>query len=97
MVDWNGSSAVWAEPLPPYEQFRSARRTATTGLKPIDPRATATAILALADAAEPSLRLFLGTYPYPLAEKAYTQRLHTWRQWHQLAASADGSPSETAR
>jgi hypothetical protein len=68
---------------------------AGAGRQPIDPRATATAILSLVDAAEPPLRLFLGTYPYPLAEKAYAQRLHTWRQWHHVAASADDSPSET--
>jgi NAD(P)-dependent dehydrogenase (short-subunit alcohol dehydrogenase family) len=95
-TDWNGSSAVWTEPLPPYERFRSARRTAAAGRQPIDPRATATAILSLVDAADPPLRLFLGTYPYPLAEKAYAQRLQTWRQWQHVAASADGSPSEAA-
>lgn len=88
-TDWNGASAVWAEPLQSYDQFRSARRAAAARHRPIDPRVTATAILALVDAPEPPLRLFIGSFPYPIAEKAYAQRLDTWRQWHPLAATAD--------
>jgi NAD(P)-dependent dehydrogenase (short-subunit alcohol dehydrogenase family) len=89
-TDWNGSSAVWAEPLPAYEQFRAARGAAAAGHQPIDPHSTSTAMLDLVDMAEPPLRLFIGSYPYAVAEKAYAQRLQTWRQWHHLAASADG-------
>jgi NAD(P)-dependent dehydrogenase (short-subunit alcohol dehydrogenase family) len=89
-TDWSGDSAVWTEPLPAYEQFRTARRQAEASRQRIDPRATAATILALVDEAEPPLRLFLGTWPYAIAEKAYEQRLETWRQWHDLAASADG-------
>lgn len=89
-TDWSGSSAVTAEPLPAYEQFRVARQAAAAGRQPVDPRSTAKAILSLVDEAEPPLRLFLGTYPYAVAEKAYAQRLETWRQWHHLAAAADG-------
>lgn len=88
-TDWSGSSAVWAEPLPEYDRFREARRAAAARLHPIDPRATATAMLDLVDTPEPPLRLFLGTYPYAVAEKVYAQRLDTWRQWRDLAAAAD--------
>jgi len=66
-TDWSGSSAVWAEPLPAYERFRDTRRAAATRHRPVDPRNTTTAILALVDAPEPPLRLFLGTYLYPIA------------------------------
>jgi NAD(P)-dependent dehydrogenase (short-subunit alcohol dehydrogenase family) len=89
-TDWNGSSAVWAQPLAGYDGFRVARRTAAAGRQPVDPAATAAAILALVDSAEPPLRLFLGSYPYAIAERAYEQRLATWRQWRELAGSADG-------
>lgn len=89
-TDWNGSSAVWAQPLAGYDGFRAARRTAAAGRQPIDPAVTAAAILALVDSAEPPLRLFLGSYPYAIAERAYEQRLATWRQWRELAGSADG-------
>jgi NAD(P)-dependent dehydrogenase (short-subunit alcohol dehydrogenase family) len=88
-TDWNGTSAVRAEPLPAYDHFRSARRAAAARHQPIDPRVTATTILTLVDAPDPPLRLFIGSYPYPIAEKAYAQRLDTWRQWHHLAATAD--------
>ncbi|HEX6467554.1 MAG TPA: SDR family NAD(P)-dependent oxidoreductase, partial [Streptosporangiaceae bacterium] len=88
-TDWSGSSAVWAEPLPEYDRFREARRAAAARLHPIDPMATATAMLDLVDMPEPPLRLFLGTYPYAVAEKVYAQRLDTWRQWRDLAAAAD--------
>jgi hypothetical protein len=50
-----------------------------------DAAATAATILALADEPEPPLRLFLGTYPYPLARKAYEERLSTWDEWRALA------------
>ena len=88
-TDWSGSSAVWGEALPAYQQFRDARRAAAARLRPVDPRATARAILALVDLPEPPLRMFLGSYPYPVAERAYAQRLQTWREWQDLAASAD--------
>jgi len=88
-TDWGGSSAVWAEPLPAYEPLRAARSGASAGRRPVDPRRTAAAILALADLPEPPLRLFLGTYPYPIAEQAYASRLRIWEQGRELAATAD--------
>ncbi|MFI5907554.1 SDR family NAD(P)-dependent oxidoreductase [Dactylosporangium sp. NPDC051541] len=88
-TDWSGDSAVWAEPDPAYDEFRQARRAAAAGHVPIDPRATAKAVRDLVDLAEPPLRLFLGTYPYAVAERVYADRLKTWRDWHELAATAD--------
>jgi NAD(P)-dependent dehydrogenase (short-subunit alcohol dehydrogenase family) len=88
-TDWGGSSAVWAEPLPEYDQFRTARRAAAARQQPIDPKVTAKAILTLVDTAEPPLRLFLGSYPYPIAERAYAHRLDSWHEWRHLAATAD--------
>ncbi|WP_239152950.1 SDR family NAD(P)-dependent oxidoreductase [Virgisporangium aliadipatigenens] len=88
-TDWSGSSAVTAAPLPAYDGFRAARRAASTARRPVDPAHTAAAMLTLVDAAEPPLRMFLGTYPYPLAEQAYAERLDTWRRWRTVAATAD--------
>lgn len=42
----------------------------------------------LVDADEPPLRLFLGPYPYPVAEKTYTDRLTTWDKWRFLSEQA---------
>ena len=40
------------------------------------------------DADEPPLRLFLGAFPLPIAERAYTDRLATWRAWQSVSERA---------
>ena len=87
-TDWNGASAVRAEPLPAYDPFRAAREAAAGNAAPVDPRVTAPAILELVDMPEPPLRLFLGEYPYPIAERAYADRLAEWQAWRDLARTA---------
>jgi hypothetical protein len=59
-------------------------------MTPGDPAATAAAILALVDADDPPLRLFLGTMPLPTAERLYADRLETWRAWRDVADAAQG-------
>jgi hypothetical protein len=49
---------------------------------------TADVVLQLVDTDRPPLRLFLGSYPYPVAEKAYAERLATWAAWRPLAEQA---------
>ncbi|GAB1331915.1 SDR family oxidoreductase [Streptomyces sennicomposti] len=85
-TDWSGASAVHTEPLPAYEPVRVARRVGASARAPQDARATAAAILELADSDAPPLRLFLGTYPYPVVEAAYQKRLDTWHEWRDLAS-----------
>ncbi|MEW2438327.1 SDR family NAD(P)-dependent oxidoreductase [Streptomyces caniferus] len=87
-TDWSGSSAVHTEPIAAYEPVREARRAGATARAPQDPQATADVILELVDTDEPPLRLFLGTYPYPVVEAAYKQRLDIWNAWRPLAAKA---------
>ncbi|WP_020666148.1 hypothetical protein [Amycolatopsis nigrescens] len=71
-----------------YEPIRQARRAGATARTPRDPSVTAEAILKLVDLPEPPLRLFLGSYSYPIAEKVYQQRLATWQQWRELSETA---------
>lgn len=87
-TDWAGDSAVHAAPNPAYDAVREARARSsrTAG----DPEATGDAILALVDADDPPLRLFLGTSPLPIAERAYEQRLETWRRWREVSEAAQG-------
>ncbi|WP_406222056.1 SDR family oxidoreductase [Streptomyces canus] len=87
-TDWSGSSAVHTEPLAAYEPIREARRAGAGARAPQDPQTTAEVILELVDTDEPPLRLFLGTYPYPVVEAAYRRRLETWNAWRPLAARA---------
>jgi NAD(P)-dependent dehydrogenase (short-subunit alcohol dehydrogenase family) len=87
-TDWSGASAVHAAPIPAYEVVREARRAGATARTPRDPAVTAEVILALVDLDEPPLRLFLGEYPFAVAEKAYEDRLATWRKWRALSEKA---------
>jgi NAD(P)-dependent dehydrogenase (short-subunit alcohol dehydrogenase family) len=87
-TDWSGASAVHADPIAAYEPIREARRAGAAARAPQDPQVTADVILELVDTDEPPLRLFLGTYPYPVVEAAYQQRLATWNAWRPLAAKA---------
>ncbi|MFF7277942.1 SDR family oxidoreductase [Streptomyces griseorubiginosus] len=87
-TDWSGASAVHTEPLAAYEPVREARRAGAGARAPQDPRVTADVVLELVDTDEPPLRLFLGTYPYPVVEAAYRQRLETWEAWRPLASRA---------
>jgi NAD(P)-dependent dehydrogenase (short-subunit alcohol dehydrogenase family) len=89
-TDWSGASAVHTTPHPAYESIREARRAAVASRVLGDPATTAAAILTVVDAPEPPLRLFLGAYPYAVAERAYQERLATWQQWRAVAESDQG-------
>ena len=54
-----------------------------------DPHATRAAILAVVDAEEPPLRIFLGQSLAPLTAE-YEQRLATWREWEPVSVAAFG-------
>jgi hypothetical protein len=56
-----------------------------------DPDATGAAILKLVDAAEPPLRLFLGTSPLPIAKADYASRIETWEKWNDVSVAAQGA------
>ncbi|MFK0248113.1 SDR family oxidoreductase [Amycolatopsis azurea] len=84
-TDWSGTSAAHTTPIADYEPVREARRAGSTARAPRDPSVTGEVVLSLVDLPEPPLRLFLGAYPYPIAEKVYEQRLATWQQWRELA------------
>ncbi|WP_203842033.1 SDR family NAD(P)-dependent oxidoreductase [Winogradskya humida] len=87
-TDWSGGSAVHGEPIAAYEPVREARRAGAAARTPAGPEVTAKVILQLVDAEEPPLRLFVGPYPYAVAEKLYRDRLATWNDWRWLAEQA---------
>jgi NAD(P)-dependent dehydrogenase (short-subunit alcohol dehydrogenase family) len=90
-TDWLGSSGVHTPPNPAYSAVREARKVAVASRKQGDPATTAAAILAVVDAAEPPLRIFLGTFPHAVAEKAYRDRLATWEQWRTIGDPASNT------
>ena len=92
-TDWGGASARHSEPLPAYAEVHAkaeAARQARASRGAGDPHATAAAILRIADAAEPPLRVFFGTSPLPLAKADYERRLKTWEDWNDVAVLAQG-------
>ncbi len=89
-TDWGGSSARHAESIDAYESIREARQKMRGSHQPGDPEASAKAVLRIVDAEEPPLRAFFGTAPLSIAEKDYSSRLETWREWQPVAELAQG-------
>jgi NAD(P)-dependent dehydrogenase (short-subunit alcohol dehydrogenase family) len=89
-TDWSGPSAKRAEPIAAYDGMRERRTAGYAKVTPGDPTATRDAILAVVDADEPPLRIFLGDGPLAIAEKDYASRLETWRKWEDVSVAAHG-------
>jgi NAD(P)-dependent dehydrogenase (short-subunit alcohol dehydrogenase family) len=91
-TDWAGSSARHSAELPDYaeahQQVQEARRQRIG--TPGDPTASAAAVLKVVDAEQPPLRVFLGSAPLGIATADYESRLATWREWQDVAESAQG-------
>lgn len=88
-TDWQGASADQAEHSPAYAEFR-ANLPVSASARRGDPDATAAAILAIADADEPPLRVFLGDQPLPLMRAEYARRITEWEAWDDLSGKAFG-------
>jgi NAD(P)-dependent dehydrogenase (short-subunit alcohol dehydrogenase family) len=88
------SSIKMTSPIPDYtpvkEQLIAAFASASIG----DPQATSEAIFKVVDAAEPPLRLMLGTMAVPMLRQVYEQRLAVWDQWADVSAAAQGTPTD---
>lgn len=91
-TDWAGSSAVWADPHPAYEEFRQAilAGLGETVASFSDPKGAGPAMLKIVDAEEPPLRVFFGEEPTVLVRDLYAQRLSTWARWEQVSLQAGG-------
>ncbi len=90
-TDWRGPSSVRAEPLAAYDAAHAAIAAFRSNSQPGDPHATGPALLKLVDAAEPPLRLFLGTAGLPMTRAEYARRIETWEKWDDVARAAQGS------
>jgi NAD(P)-dependent dehydrogenase (short-subunit alcohol dehydrogenase family) len=90
-----GKSAQIADALQPYGEFRKQFLTHLANVERGDPGATADAVLKLVDAANPPLRLGLGTSILPRARAAYAERLATWEAWEDVSNAAMGEPKKT--
>ena len=68
------------------DEDRKSRNSAGPG----DPTASAAAVLAIVDAEEPPLRVFLGAAPLSIAKADYARRIETWEQWDEVSQAAQG-------
>jgi NADP-dependent 3-hydroxy acid dehydrogenase YdfG len=89
-TDWGASSATHSKQNSAYDGLREIMK-AQAGSVPIgNPQATADAILQLADAENPPLRLFLGNLPLMMIEPLYANRIETWKAWNDVSQKAQG-------
>lgn len=91
------TAAPYATPMPAYDdqraQFEAARIERRDDLG--DPAATRSAILAIVDAADPPLRVFLGRNALDWARSEYRDRLAEWERWQPISVAAHGDGQET--
>ena len=83
-----GKSATRANTLEIYDDLRKDFIGTLMKLERGNPKATGEAILKAVDAAEPPLRLILGSTALPEIRSTYADRLATWDAWKAVSDSA---------
>jgi len=89
-----GASSIQSNPISAYENIKAetySHPDFSAADAYGDPRATTEAILKLADAPNPPLRLILGKNALPLAKQFYAERLATWESWNEVSVKAHGA------
>jgi len=86
-------SLRFADSLAAYTDFKNQFFAGLRGLERGDPAATPAALFAVVDAAQPPLRLFLGSHNLPAVRTAYTGRLATWQAWETVSNAAQSTAS----
>jgi NAD(P)-dependent dehydrogenase (short-subunit alcohol dehydrogenase family) len=92
-TDWGGSSAIHATPQLQYDPLREAAAAQIASISAEflgDPSAAADALLKIADAEKPPLRVLFGTVPTMIVPDLYAERLATWEKWKEVSIAANG-------
>jgi hypothetical protein len=95
-TEWRRSSAQHAVHLPVYAALREGLQARMRARALGNPDATADALLQVVDADDPPKRLLLGSHALETVERAYAERLDTWRRWSATSASAQGDHAPPA-
>jgi len=93
-TEWGTASAHRARQLPAYDAARAALGKIRTASVPGDPKATASALFRIVDAAEPPLRVFFGDAGLGMAKAEYAERIATWERWNDVSLEAQGNLSD---
>jgi NAD(P)-dependent dehydrogenase (short-subunit alcohol dehydrogenase family) len=88
-TDWGGSSSVHSDPNAAYQPARDAMAEQSASYVPGEPEGVARAVLAVADAEEPPLRILCGNTAFDLAHAIYQGRLKTWDDWEETSRAAE--------
>ena len=83
-------SLKFATPLPQYDTLRAEIMGQLTNYDRGNPDATGAAILAVVDAPNPPLRLFLGRDNLDGMKQTYADRINVWEAWQDVAIAAHG-------
>jgi short-subunit dehydrogenase len=96
-TEWGTTSAHRAQQLPAYDAARASLANIRTALAPGDPKATASALFRIVDAAEPPLRVFFGDAGLPMIQREYAERIETWERWNDVSREAQGNLANRSR
>jgi NAD(P)-dependent dehydrogenase (short-subunit alcohol dehydrogenase family) len=88
-TDWAGSSAVWGEKNPAYDEIKASFFGRAGAAQP-EPVGFGTAILKVVDAEQPPLRVLFGEQPTQIVKGLYAKRLATWAEWEPVSLEAEG-------
>lgn len=88
------AGGVTADPNPLYDGLRAGFAEFAASLDLGDPAAAGRAILKIADADNPPLRVLFGIHGNQIVSQVYADRLKTWADWQDLSAEAHGPTSE---
>ena len=90
-TEWGTTSAHRAKQMPAYDAARASLANIRTASTPGDPKATASALLKIVDAAEPPLRVFFGSACLTIIKPEYAERIATWEKWNDVSLEAQGN------
>jgi len=90
-TEWGTTSAHRAKQMPAYDAARASLANIRTASTPGDPKATASALLKIVDAAEPPLRVFFGSASLTMIKREYAERIATWEKWNEVSLEAQGN------
>lgn len=96
-TDFAGQSSLkLAKTMGIYDGARAELYAKAPTMKVGNPSATSAAVFKAVDAAEPPLRLFLGSEGLPIVRAAYAERLDTWEAWQDASIAAQGEAGTLA-
>ncbi|MET7463249.1 SDR family NAD(P)-dependent oxidoreductase [Nonomuraea sp. NPDC005501] len=93
----DAAGGVTADRNPLYDGLRASFAEFAKTLDLGDPAAAGQAILKIADADNPPLRVFFGIHGDQMVSQVYADRLKTWADWQDLSVQAHGSPGDLGR